>query len=361
MNLDKLRTLSSNKSYIQVKFQDHLEIFSNRLELSDVVYEIPPSVVEELCKLVGMPRSLNILRDRDLDAWMKGVLSLYDYYYGEDISFLVEGITITHVSTSRITPLLNVDFLDTSASILSEYSDILTVSDYRYQEDSYTSTISIFKNGEIIKNDVKYRLGVMLSNDELDTVTCRYLVESNGFRFLLPSKYMNLSASRYLRNSVDRKEALSQMLLKLIENISSDSWTDIINDIDSKINECSTVKVTYEEYNKLVKLLKYVSVQSEIDDSLMKDMLEELSDIFSDFSKNYISLEDKSSSYIWRCSAVSENNILSLLNYVFDNWLETGFLYPESVEYLEEYLGSFIMSEKISNTLARRKREIRNE
>lgn len=355
MDFQGMRSLKSNKYYYTTKLSEHREIFNNELYLGNDTLQVTEETLSDIIRASGIPKNLSkVLRSQESELWVTNVITMCDYYYSSDVVFLVENSLVTKVTFTRVRPLLNTEFFRIMSSLLEEYEDLVFVDEFNYSTDSYESDISIFPCKSYEYQEREYRLGVMFLNNELDTVNCRLVVKTPDISFYLPSKYYSLSASRYLKTSADRSEALSQLVLRVLESISSDSWYSIIPEIDMNIRNCGKISATYEEYRQAQRLLSNVSLESDLDDSVSEEVTERLSTSFADFEKNYPLLDEKKGFYIWRCSALSENTILDIAK-TLDTLAKSKIFYPESVKKIRELVGEYIMLSRISTNLAKRK------
>lgn len=354
MDINNLNLESSKKSYISVMLEEHPEIFSGCLYIDGNCYELSSEVVESICKQSGVPATMNhVLKNSNHELWVNSVTSMYNHYYkGVNLNFLCEEFRIQNVSFKKTPPLLNTEFLKSLIRQVDTYSDILEIDSFCYDENSTTSEMIIFHREDHEYRDRVYKLGVVLSNDELNAVTCNLAVRYEDKLFYLPSKYYNLSSSRYSRSASNSQESLDLLFLRVLSDISSESWFSIIPTVDMNLQMCKKIPATYEEYRRVFRVLKSSALASNIEDT--EDVLGLLEDTFSDFESNYPSLEDKKGSYIWRCSALSENSIYDLIE-LFHKIPKDHIFYPETLREVRVGLGELIMLNKLSTELAKRK------
>ena len=347
-----------NKFYASVNLLEHKEVLSsNSLLYEGNHYEVPMPIVETICKNSGIPATLmNILKRNNPELLISNILSGCDYYYKGNLNFLIENDRVLSVSFNKNTPLLNKKFISIMESTLEDYSDIVSISSLSYDVNSLESSITIYPTEGFVYNNTSYNLGVVFENDELDTISCKLLSKLGDIEFYLPSKYFNLSASRYMRTSKDMEEALRQLIIRVLESIQDrDRWFSLILEVDICIRNCKKIKVTYEEYKNVIKLLNKISSDSDINEDEYEDIKNSLdSEFLNDFVSNYPAIDEKKNSYIWRCSALSELSIYDLVMFVND-WKNSKVFYPSCDKDIMRLIGDFIMLERVSMNLAVKK------
>lgn len=357
MDIKKIASIEDGKYYLTAKLSDHREIFDNTYEvaLSRGNLEVTEDTVSEIIRMSGVPKTLsNVLKGQDFDLWVSNIITMCEYYYSGDIVLLVEGNTITHVSFNKVRPLLNVEFFKTMSSLLEDYTDLVKVEMFSYSSESYLSSITVFPTRTYEYQGIEYKLGVVFTNNELDTITCKLVVETPTMMFYLPTRYYNLSASRYLKTSEDRAEALSQLVLRVLESISQDSWFSIIPEVDMNLKNCAKIQATYEEFKQSNRLLNTICAEADVDPDSVEGLREHLNMMFQDFEQNYPLMDEKKGNYIWRCSALSNNSIYALILHL-NEWSQSNLFYPENIVSIRELIGEYVMLSRISTNLAKRK------
>lgn len=349
--------LKDNKRYLKVSLIEHSEILNGVLSIEgDQLYEISEDVIDNICKQSGISNSINkILRMKGSDTWKNTVVSLYQHYYPEGtLTFLLDDNIIDHVSFKSYQPMLNKEFLEKTSKFFADYEDVVDIEQYDYDEHNTVSDVLIFHKERYEYNNESYRFGILISNDELTSVSCTYAVEYKGIIFYLPSKFCGLSSARYLRTSSNSIEAYELLLLRIVSEMSSDKWFYLIPEISSNISNCKGILLTYEEYRKALRLLTRTAILSDMTEGDIKSITEEFEEAYQDFDHNYPSLEDKKNCYIWRCSAVGEATIYTLIESI--QRVASDFqYYPESQKDIRQTIGDFIMLNKISTELAKKK------
>lgn len=356
MNLEEIIIQGGQKSYETIVLKDHRSLFTKKeVTVNNRTYHISDDIIDEISRMSGVPKSLTrVMKSHSYELWVDTVISMCDYYYTGNITLFLNGDTVQQVLFDKVRPLLNTEFLHVMSSLLLDYQDIVTIDSFNYKEDSNESDMTVYRCDSHEYLGKSYRLGVVFFNDEYKSVTCRQVVEVDGVQFYLPSKYFNLTAARYLKTSDDRGEALSQLVLRVLEMMSKDSWYSVIPEVAMNILNCEKIKLTYEEYKQSYRTLSYVAAQSELDAEELRDKLSFLDEEFSDFNRNYPLIDEKKSSYIWRCSALSDSTIMDMVR-CMNSWAYSSIFYPETLKHIRYLIGDFIMLSRISTNLAKRK------
>lgn len=345
-------------SYVKGNLGENINLLMGELRTSDnIVYTIPPQVIEELNRNVGISSSFyKFLCKKNPSLWEENFKELYNHYYQGNITFLVsEGEIISYTLAERL-PLLNSQFFSVADSMLSDYTNEIEVASSSYSVETATANFCVLSKQEFLKGEEVYRVGVLLLNSEVGTVTCQLVVlEGEDKWYYLPSKYYNLSAARYNRSTKDSEEAFKVLLLRVISDVLSKEYlSGKVDDFFCHKQVCKHVNLTYEEFRYVLRTLRRAAVNSDMDESEQETLLDNLSDYHGDFEKNYPLLEDQEASYIWRCSAVSDYSIMMLIDKIQDI-LRCHVFYEESLMELKNLLGAFVINDKIATELAKRK------
>ena len=345
-----------NKFYISVNLSEHREVFEGVLSHKGSTYEIAPCVVDELCKKSGIPTNMSkILKCKDKNLWIENNILLYNYYYNSaPLVYLVVDNSVEYITSKSIPPVLNTEFLRVAGSFFEDYGYLVDMDSYSYDQSRTISEFTVFKREKHNYAGRDYILGVLFTNDELSNISCTLVAEVDGIRFYLPSKYYNLSSSRYSRSTSNSIEAFQMLLLRVIEDISDENWYSIIPEVNTNIVSCQRTPATYEDYKRLSQLVNKSAINSDISEGEIKDILESLEDTLADFEKNYSDPDSMNKSYIWRCSALSEHTIYDLIVSLISTTRAHEY-YPETMRDIFKSIGDMIMLDNIATELAKRK------
>lgn len=349
--------IKDNKIFLDIKLSEHREFFKGDLFINNTQYIVSEDVIDLVRKLSGVSSSMSkILRTTSESSWIDTIILMYKYYYPEErIYLLVDNNNLVLDATAKsVKPLLNSEFFQETYRFFSDYEDLINIFEFNYSASSTTSEILIFQKNSYKLESGEYKVGILLTNDELSKVTCTLAIDYEGIIFYLPKKYYNLSSTRYNKTSQDSIEAYKLLLLRILEDMSREGqWDSILGEIHNHIMSCKSLPITYEEYRRATRLLARATAVSEMDNEEYDAMTSYLEDEISDFEKNYPAMQDKKGSYIWRCSAVSDSSVYYLicaLQTIYDSYA----FYPEVSSDIRRTLGEFLVLGKLSTELARK-------
>lgn len=349
---EKLLNLEDNKVWSECNLLEHPQMFREE-QLDGASIEV--KVLENLSKDLGLSYNLYssiCSLDEQLADRLVSTMVLKTGH--SSVSFLrdVESNKILgYTLDSSRTPISNYEFLYRLNSQVEASSDVVSIEEYYISEEDNISTVLISRNDPIeIKSahsEGKYKVGVLFVNDEFSNTYCRLVVYIGGQPLYLPASYYNTSSSRYRRTTSDSKESLDVMILKVIDDLRSDVLYNKIYDMHFRYRANKELVASYEEYSEL--LNNFLRIPTVVEDRGLADPI-----ILrrGDFEEKYDSLDEHTSSYLWRCTATSENTIGSLLE------LTTSLLNDikaPNIEYfrIREILGSYVGTQRVASEIAK--------
>lgn len=349
-----LKTVESRKSYKNYTFSDIIDILSGKID----GFEVPTDIIERLNKELGIsPALYNTLMSISdkvlLNSLLQILLSPRDI---SNITLLVSEDKATgYVMNTTRNPLLNIEFLKRVSSLV-DANDSVEISEYYYLgDDTKSQVILSAKNPVIIEEKYEnadskiyeYNVGILLVNDELGAVTSRLVCYISGQPLYFPASYYNATSSRYTRSTSNSAEALEVLLLKVIEDLRDGNLYNKIYDFHHRYRVTKNIVASYEEYNTLLRVVS--KIPSVIEDN---SYLESLKLRYDDFEKRYSHLPEKKSSYIWRCTALSDIPIGVLISLTSNILCD---LNAPSIEYNEvrDLLGSYMCTNRMVEEIAK--------
>lgn len=349
------RKIKLSKFHVPVDLSTTDFISTNYLVLDGESYHVSDDIINSIYRQVGISAGLvNFLSKNAPDMLRDLVLRLYSNLHDCKIILLVssEEKSVLGFSTATQIPLLNSEFSHSIDSFF-EMSDGLEVVGTDDVEDT-TSSRLVFRKDSFNINEREYKLGVLFRNDELDSMTCRLVVLTEGITFYLPTKYYNLSTARYSRSTSNSLDAAKIIYLRVLEDMMSDTWQNKLLDVAMSIDASMKIKLSYEEYSQVLRVVKSSALLSGIEDEELSDLISDIASRVDDFEMNYPQLSEKSHSYIWRCSALSDNCIFDMITAVNDI-LSKYYLYPQYLSDVKILLGDLLMNDRIMTYLAKRR------
>lgn len=309
----------NNKSYVTYKVSD--DLFSGYVTYKDEEYEFPVELMQKLCKELGFSYELYLtLVSINKDTATSLVNSMSSRSNHPEVILLLEDNSksvIGYTLDMDREPILNDEFISHINRIITS-SDAIEIGEIQYTEMDTTASVFIKKNDPIIieeKYEGKdpilnpYKIGVLMINDELGTVSCRLAVYIHDQLIYLPASTYSLSTSRYKRSTSSSAEALDVLILRVIDDLRDYALEPKINDMHLRYRYNKNVVVSYEEYNTILNTMK--KIPSIIEDN---SFLSPLVDMYNDYERRYMNLTDKKSSYIWRCTALGDITMDMLLS-----------------------------------------------
>ena len=347
--------VSENKLYKRCNLQEGSDIFRGYIDNCILSTDL----LSRLAKDLGFSYDLYLTLDTiDKNASDTLIKSMSTHSRHTDIVLLADkenSEIIDYTLESERLPVLNSDFIKRVTS-LAETSDSISISDIYYHKDDKISSI-ILKKNDPIKVEVsfegkdstiyEYQIGVLIVNDEVNNTYSRLVLYVEGQPLYLPASYYNTTTSRYRRSTSNSLEALEVLLLKVIDDLREDELLYKIQELHYRYRANKNILASYEEYNTVLSVMR--KIPSIIEDN---SFLESLLSKYEDFEKKYTKLEDQRSSYVWRCTALSDITIGALVS-ITSKILSD--LNAPSIEYfrVRELLGNYVSTSRIAEEIAK--------
>lgn len=341
--------------YMEVSVED-LIFRDNFVDIASNPLIAPIYVTEEfkdaVCRYVGMSPSLNkCLYEIDEGLWRDALNKLYKYHHKETIRMLISTSNGNSIVKGLVTtdrePVLARAFINDTVKFFDIYTEV-EVSEILYEPDTNISSVTVLLVKKAEYNVRPYRLGVVFTNNELDSITARLVMKyDDGDYYYLPSKMYNLSSSRYAKTTSTSSEALNILLVRVSEDLLGTAISEKESFVTSRILESANKKITLQEYSALVTTLSNMSYESQLDESEIEDILSEVSTL-NDFETIYNTLR---SDYLWKCTALSGNSFDDMFR-VIDTLPSSHVFYPRCLPYLRDLLGDYLMNVRICQMLA---------
>ena len=356
MNVDFYRSLldKPSKSYEKINMADSL---AHRNDLyfmteSGTKISLSEKVLSKITKYAGVPQA--VLKYLSYDDWY----SLIQKKYSELSAHvkIVEGsdTLVDDLFVGEVVPMMNEDFINSVISFFEDRKEF-SIREILYDKQSIESSVlvELTNNQTSVLNPKDYVLGVVFLNDESWQITCRLSVRVGTDVYYLPSKNMNLTSGRYNKTSSNIKEALGQLLLRVSDDMLTPEWYNRLEGFVVRMNELLSVSATYEEYSNVRTTLKRAAVSSDMDEEV-KDIDSILYEEMNDFEKNYKPDDSREWSYLWRCTAISDNTVAKLIESV-NSVLSKYRFYDANLKIIRMMLGDLVMTRRIIKELAPRR------
>lgn len=314
-------------------------------------YYLAEGVKDNISRIVGVSPSLKKgLYSIDPTLWYDVISKLYKYYYNENLTLLVHDTTVVGVTTSSVIPTLNREFVDATIEYIDTLPDV-DIEDININKDDLTSSIIVTYNKKYDSTIGEYKIGMYLYNDELNGVSANLLTKlDNGTVIVLPSKFYSSSSNRYVKNSNSSLEAYRLLLIKVCDDMVNNLLDERSKFITNKLDGLASIPITLEEYRNIRTSLNNSAYNSDIDESEVQSIISEL-DTLNDFETLYDLTKEQQ--YIFRCTAVSDKNLLDYTN-VLSNILTNHVFYTEPSRALMMLLGELVFNPRLSSLIARR-------
>lgn len=339
-----------NKKYITCSLVDNPEIFQRYVDN----YLINDDILNRLAKDLGFSYELyNTLSVIDQATADSLVVSMSRKSKHTEISLLVDEGTSEVIGYSleypRV-PLLNENFMKRVTSLVETSKEIKISEKYLYHGDTISSVI-IKKVEPIVidsgNSQTSYDVGVLLVNNELDSAYCRLVVFIDNQPYYLPASHYSATTNRYKKSTSNTEEALEVLVLKIIDDLRDEALKYKLTDFHVKYKWNKEVLTTYEEYNTILRTM--IRIPSIAED---RSVLESLSSRYEEFEKKYAHLDDQKGSYIWRCTAIGDLTIGSLVHITSKILNDLG---APSIEYynIRELIGSYLSTNRVVTEIAK--------
>lgn len=253
-------------------------------------------------------------------------------------------------------PILNFDFA-TIVTRLVDTEKSLELSDVYYHQDDTISSVIVKKTSPITIEEkyegkdskfIDYEVGILLVNDENNNTYSRLVIYVAGQPLYLPASYYSSTTSRYKKSTSSSSESLEVLLLKVIDDLRGDTLFSKLYEFHYRYRSNKNILVSYEEYNTVLRTMRKIPTIIE-DGSYLEKLLQK----YEDFEKKYARFEDQKSSYIWRCTAMSDDVTIGAL-ITSTSQILTDVDAP-SLEYfaIRELLGAYISTNRIADEIAK--------
>lgn len=360
MKLTAYEKLTKDTSFYEEVDVSDLHIDDEYLSIYNSNYGdiyITDSMKDSLCKYVGLSSSINKgLYDTDKDLWYQVVTKLYKYYSKSTVMLLVSSSDdgkyyVKGICNSPRELLINSEFINKVINYFEDSCDI-DIADIGYTNGLTTSHIIVEFNKlyDDPSTNKLFKFGVVFRNDELNGTYCRLVMSyTDGTIYYLPSKYYNTTISRYFKNTVDSKEALEMVMLKVMEDLTSGSFEDKVDLLRSLLISSKDKCLSRMEFERVKALLSNVCSTSEISDEEYSDVLKEL-DNFDDYEDLYGSIEND---YLWKCTAIGGTTLFDIMK-VVSSISKNHQFYPEDENLIREFLGEYLTVPRVCQVLAKK-------
>ena len=346
-----------NKKYVRCRVSEECDskVFNGYLEN----YEVDIDLLQRLSKDLGFSYDLyQTLSNIDEKAASTMVTSMSMHNKHPEVVFLVdeeEKRVIDYTLDYERLPILNSEFVHRVSS-LADTSDAIEISEYYYCKEDKTSSIILKKKSPIIIEEkyegkaskfIEYSVGVLLVNDEVGSASTRLVLYVDGQPLYLPASYYNTTTSRYRRSTDSSVAALEVLMLRIIDDLRDDALHSKIYDLHFRYRANKYILASYEEYNTLLRVMRKIPTIIE-DNSFLEALLSK----YEEFEKKYTHLEDQKSSYIWRCTALSDIPVGALVS--ITSQILTDLSAP-AIEYfaVRELLGAYVSTNRIAEEIAK--------
>lgn len=357
MNVDFYRSLleKPQKSYEKINMVDSLVDRRDLYFMTESGYKIPLSekILERVTKYAGVPKA--VLKYLEYEDWRNLIISKY-----ADLQAYVKlpkepvDVLIDDLFVGDVVPMMNEDFINAVISFFEDRKEF-SIKEILYDKVSTESSVlvELTNNQTTTFNPDNYVLGVVFLNDESWQITCRLSVRVGEDVYYLPSQHMNLTSGRYNRTSSDIRESLGQLMLRVSDDMLTPEWYDKIESFVVRMRDLHSVSATYEEYSNVRTTLKRAAVSSDMEEEV-KDIDDILYEEMNDFERNYKPADSREGSYLWRCTAISDNTIAKLVESV-NSILSKYRFYDTNLKVIRMMLGDLVMTRRIIRELAPRR------
>lgn len=266
---------------------------------------------------------------------------------------------LNNVEESRL-PILNLLFNNYVISSVSDYLDVVE----NYYLDPETKSYVLLKRRTPLKivprsvegthsvegtEEFEYSIGVLVTNDELYNVSCRLVLFIDDQPVYLPASQYSVTNTRYNKTTENSYEALQVVMLRVIEDLTTENLSSKLVQMHYMLEKAKSTEVTYEEYNTVLRELSKLVITA----GAAEEDIAAVSSMIDDFEQDYPYIEEKRSSYIWRCSALSDKDMYQLVTATLQVLRKFHF---SDVQDIRNLLGTYITTNRIATELAHRRR-----
>lgn len=322
-------------------------------------YMIPEDILKRLSKELGFSYDLyETIYKKDPVLADSLVVSMCDQHARQEVVFLVDvenKLVVDYIFSDGRVPILNIDFLKRVESLVGTSSEIEIDEVYYHPEEKLSSVLIKRVDPVIIEekyenkdsNIIKYDIGILLVNDEINSVYSRLALYVDGEPLYLPASYYNSTNTRYKKSTASSVEALEVLMLKIIEDLRENTLYNKLYDLHFRYRANKYILSSYEEYNTLLRTMRKIPTIVE-DNSVLEKLLSQ----YENFEQKYSNLDDQKSSYIWRCTALSDITVGALIS-ITTKILSDLKAPPMEYYNIRELLGGYISTHRIADEIAR--------
>lgn len=349
------KLLDSNKLYLRYKILSDPSIFDGKF----LNYEVSDGILTKLAKDLGFSYEFYLrVKHINHEASKDIVRALCEERKIEEILLLVDEKNSAVIGYSLDIErylLLNSEFYNT-VSRLEGTSDALKMEEVYYMQSDIISSIILKKVAPILIEEkyegkeskfTEYNIGILLVNNELEGAHTRLVLYLEGEPLYLPASFYNTSISRYKKSTGSAIEALEILILRVIEDLREDTLAEKLKNLHYIYRANKNILATYEEYHTLIRTMRKIPTIIE-EPSYLDNLLHE----YEDFEKKYSSCNK--SSYIWRCTALSDDLTVGKLVAKTAKLLNELYASPEEYASIRELLGIYISTNRIASEIAPR-------
>ena len=256
--------MSKNKRYEIYNLTEDVSIFRGYYGN----YSVDVSLLKRLSKSLGFSYDLylTMLKASELSADLL-VKSMSSQSNIEKVVLLLDDedmVVVDYSIDSERYPILNDEFIARVRS-LEETSRDISISEVYYHDKDTISSVILKKNDPIVVEEkyidkaskyIDYSVGILLVNDETNSVYSRLVIYVEGQPLYLPASYYNATNTRYRRSTSSSVEALEILVLKVIEDLRDENLKDRICDIHYKYRSNKEIAASYEEYTSVLRTMR---------------------------------------------------------------------------------------------------------
>ena len=343
----------SNKTYQTYSIVNNPDIFRGYVGNAELSEDILNRLAKDIGISMDLYQTLDVVNPAAADDLVRS-MSLKSKV--SEVALLVDGNDVLGYSleTNR-PPILNDDFIKRVNSLIESSSAVVVDEQYYTPNETVASVlvkkvdpinVAVGHNGGT-SEVIPYQIGVLIVNEELSCAYSRLVIYIEDQPIYLPASYYNITTNRFNRSTNNSSEALEVLTLRVIDDLRDEDLLYKITDFHTRFNINKNIIASYEEYNTLLRTM--MRIPTVVDD---RGVLESLSSKFEIFERMYANLDDQKSSYIWRCTAMGDTTIGSLVH------LATSILKNLGAPALElfvirELLGTYLSTHRIAEEIAK--------
>lgn len=351
MNID----IKYNKKYEKCNLSEDPTIFYGCYDKYEASYDLLKRLARDLGFSYDLYRTLyNISREAadslvtsmSKQSNLKEIFLLLDEENAQVVDYSLD---------SSRAPILNSDFISRVSSLAETSSDISMTEVHYLPSDKISSVIikrvapivveENYITGSVVPHE--YNIGILLVNDEANSAYTRLVLYLDDQPVYLPSSYYNSTTTRFKRSTNNSSESLEVLVLKIIDDLRGEDLLEKIKEFHYRYRANKDIAATYEEYNTLLRTMRKIPTVIE-DNSVLEDLIHKN----ENFERHYSTLDDKKSSYIWRCTAIGDITIGALVS-ITSNILKEIAAPPIEYFPVRELLGTYVSTNRIVQEIAK--------